>query len=89
MRASPRVFPSRLTPRARRVYRAVTVFYVLLFFALLWPVYPRFAGLEPRVLGLPFSLAYVVAGVLLSFLVLFALFRWERRNPDGGGDGSG
>ena len=27
---------------------------------------------------------YVVAGVILSFLVLFALFRWERRNPDGG-----
>lgn len=84
MRASPRVFPSRLTRRQRRVYRAVTVFYVLLFFALLWPVYPRFSGLEPRVLGMPFSLAYVVVGVLLSFLVLFALFRWERRSPDGG-----
>ncbi len=84
MRVSPRVFPSRLSPRQRRVYRAATVFYVLLFLALLWPVYPRFSGIEPRVFGMPFSLVYVVIGVLLSFLVLFALFRWERRNPDGG-----
>lgn len=78
MRA-PRLFPSRLGPGERRVYGLVTLFYVFLFFALIWPVYPRFAGIEPRVLGVPGSLAYVVAGVLLSFLVLLGLFHWERR----------
>ncbi|MGH7540354.1 MAG: hypothetical protein ACRELC_05095 [Gemmatimonadota bacterium] len=77
MRA-PRLFPSNLSRNERRVYAAVTLFYVVLFFGLIWPVYPRFAGIQPRVLGIPFSLAYVVACVVLSFLVLLALFEWER-----------
>ena len=79
MRNAPRIFPTRLERSARRVYRVVTLFYLLLFLAFLWPVYPRFAGIAPRVLGLPFSLAYVVAGVLLSFMVLWSLFTWENR----------
>lgn len=83
MRNAPRIFPSRLERGARRVYLAVTLFYLLLFLALVWPVYPRFAGITPRVLGLPFSLAYVVAGVLLSFVVLWALFTWENRRTGG------
>ena len=82
MRNAPRIFPTRLERGARRVYRTVTVFYVLLFFALLWPIYPRFAGIEPRVLGLPFSLAYVVGGVLMSCAVLGALFWWESRRAE-------
>ncbi len=83
MHNTPRVFPSRLEKGPRRVYRAVTCFYILLFFALLWPVYPRFASIEPRVLGLPFSLTYVIGGVLLSFVVLWSLLRWENRRADG------
>lgn len=79
MRNAPRIFPTRLEQGARRVYRCVTLFYIVLFVALLWPVYPRFAGIEPRVFGLPFSLAYVIAGVLLSFVVLWAVFTWEQR----------
>jgi TRAP-type C4-dicarboxylate transport system permease small subunit len=82
MRNAPRIFSTRLERGARRVYQAVTVFYVLLFFALLWPVYPRFAGIEPRVLGLPFSLTYVIGGVLLSFGVLLGVFAWENRRAD-------
>ena len=85
MRNAPRIFSTRLERGARRVYRVVTLFYLLLFLALIWPVYPRFAGIAPRVLGLPFSLAYVVGGVLLSFVVLWALFTWENRraaSPD-------
>lgn len=77
MRKRPRFFPTRLERGARRVYRAVTLFYIALFFALLWPIYPRFAGIEPRVLGLPLSLTYVIGGVLLSFAVLWGLFTWE------------
>jgi len=85
MRNAPRIFPTRLERGARRVYRAVTLFYVLLFLALLWPVYPLFAGIEPRIFGLPFSLVYVIGGVLLSFVVLWTLFMWENRravSPD-------
>ena len=63
----------------RRAGLAVAIFYVLLFAALVWPVYPRFATIEPRVLSMPFSLVYVVICLLLSFSVLFGFYLWERR----------
>ncbi len=88
MHNAPRMFPTRLDRGARRVYRAATLFYVLLFFGLLWPIYPRFAGIEPRVFGLPFSMVYVIGGVLLSFMVLWALFTWENRGA-GSSDSAG
>jgi len=66
-------------PTVRRaVYAAVAVFYIALFVALIWPVYPRFATIEPRVLGVPFSLAYVVGALILSFVGLLWLYLWER-----------
>lgn len=67
---------SRRRP-GRRVYGGVALFYGLLFLAVIWPVYPIFARIEPRVLGLPLSLAYVVAALVLSFAVLLALYLWE------------
>ncbi|WP_419948064.1 hypothetical protein [Candidatus Palauibacter sp.] len=66
-------------PRRNTVGIAVTIFYVLLFVALVWPVYPFFATIEPRVLAMPFSLFYVVVGLLFSFSVLFLYYLWERR----------
>jgi len=72
------------------VYVAVAVFYILLFLAVIWPVYPAFATIEPRILGMPFSMAYVVGALLLSFSALLWLYLWEgpergaepRSNPD-------
>ncbi|WP_419934940.1 hypothetical protein [Candidatus Palauibacter sp.] len=58
---------------------AVAGFYVLLFVALVWPIYPLFATIEPRVLAMPFSLFYVVVCLLLSFFALFAFYLWERK----------
>lgn len=69
--------PSRRPKPGRAVYAAIVTFYCLLFVALIWPVYPRFATIEPRVLSVPFGLAYVVLGLLLSFFVLLGLFLWE------------
>lgn len=84
MTRRPRIFPSHLSPRERLVYRSVTVFFVALFVALIWPVYGLFSGIRPMVLGVPLSLAYVVCLVLASFAALFALFLWEdrRQGPD-------
>lgn len=76
--------------RSRSVVLGVIGFYVLLFVALIWPVYPLFATIEPRVLGMPFSMAYVVAALLLSFITLFGFYRWEEkrgRNEPIDGDG--
>lgn len=79
MTRRPRIFSSHLSRRERRVYRAATVFFVLLFAALVWPVYPLFSGIRPMILGVPLSLAYVVLLVLASFAALLALFLWEGR----------
>lgn len=67
----------RPVERGGRVYAAVAVFYTALFVALIWPVYPRFATIEPRVLGVPFSLAYVVGALLVSFFVLLGVYLWD------------
>lgn len=69
---------------ARRVYAAAVGFYLLVFVAVTWPVYALFAGIEPRVLGLPLSLAWVVGWVVASFLGLLALYSWEARRERSG-----
>lgn len=83
MRARPTLFPPDMPPAERRVYGAVAAFYALLFALLIWPVYPRFAGARPFVLGMPLSLVYVVSLVILGFLVLLGLFLWEGRRRAG------
>lgn len=90
MRRAPRFFASDLDRSERRVYGAAATFFLLVFLAVTWPVYALFAGIEPRVLGLPLSLAWIVGWVLASFLGLLALYAWERgRAPDGAEDGAG
>ena len=90
MDARPRFMPSGLTRRQRRVYGAVTVFFLVVFVAMMWPVYALFSGFRPFVLGMPLSLFYVVAWLVASFLVLLGLFAWEGRAErlhDGDGEG--
>lgn len=91
MRRSPRFLPSDLPPEARRVYVGATLFFAVTFVALVWPVYSLFAGIHPRILGLPLSLSWVVGWVVAGFLVLAAVHLWEGRRgedptaePDGG-----
>lgn len=50
------------------------------FLAVLWPVYAWFSRIEPMVLGMPFSLFYLVVVIALVFSVMLALFLWEARN---------
>jgi len=45
--------------------------------ALLWPVYPLIPSIEPYVLGLPFSFAWVVGWLLVVFGALVVLYRAE------------
>lgn len=77
MRRGPRFVPSDLEPGERRVYLGATAVLVVVFCALVWPVYSLFAGLRPFVLGVPFSLAWVVGWLLVSFLTLLAVYLWE------------
>jgi hypothetical protein len=49
------------------------IYAVTCLLAMTWPVYDRFGNsIEPYVLGLPHSLAWVVGWVLATFVVLVA-----------------
>lgn len=76
---APRFVPRDLPPGPRRVYLAATVFFVAVFVALVWPVYPNFASVRPFVLGMPFSLVYVVILLVAAFGALLGLYLWEDR----------
>lgn len=84
-----RLFPSDLDDRRRRVYRAVLAFYLAATAGLVWPVYAAFGGIRPELLGLPFSLVYVILWVVASFVVLLGLYSWEGRGDDGAPEGGG
>ncbi len=74
--------PRPRNPRVQRLRRAVAVFFCLVFLASIWPVYPLFSRIQPLVLGLPFSLAYLVILLVAAFLVLLGLYLWEQRHGE-------
>ncbi len=74
--------PRPAAARARRLRRAVALFFCLVFLASIWPVYPLFSRIQPLVLGLPFSLAYLVILLVAAFLVLLGLYLWEQRHGE-------
>lgn len=75
-----KLFGSHLSPRERRVYGAVAIFYAVTAAMVTWPVYAVFSRARPLVLGIPFSLFYLACLVVASFVVLLALYRWESRH---------
>lgn len=74
-----RIFSSELDVRERRIYGVVTLVFVGTFFALQWPIYIWFSRIRPLVLGIPFSLVYIILLLLLCFFSLLALYVWEDR----------
>ncbi len=79
MSIKTRVFSSALSKAERRIYGAVTVIFIGVFLATMWPIYPLFNRIRPFVLGMPASLFYLLVLVFVSFFSLLALFRWEDR----------
>ena len=77
MPGKPRVFSSALSTTERRIYGAVTLVFVGVFLATMWPVAPLFNRIRPFVLGIPFSLFALVFLVFVCFLSLLALYKWE------------
>jgi hypothetical protein len=57
------------------------IYVVVCLAALTWPVYDRLGNtIEPTVLGLPFSFAWVIGWVLFTFVVLI-IYDATRREP--------
>lgn len=57
----------------------LVAFFIIYFAALSWPVMQWFNRAEPFILGLPLSMAWVAAWVLLGWLVLILRYRADRR----------
>ncbi len=77
-----RVFSSKLPPLQRRLYRLAVAYFVAVFFSSMWPIYPIFSRIEPMVLGMPFSLVYLIVLLALSFFVLLGIYLWQARNGE-------
>ena len=76
----PVIFSSKLTPTERRVYKVATIFFIAVFFAFLWPIYPFFNRIRPLILGMPASLFYLVCLLTMAFIAILSLYRWEDRH---------
>ena len=74
------IFSSALSPSERRIYKAVTLLLIAVFFAFMWPIYPIFNRIRPLTLGMPASLFYLVFLVGVSFATILALYLWEDRH---------
>ncbi|HVI00010.1 MAG TPA: hypothetical protein VM869_14935 [Enhygromyxa sp.] len=59
-----------------RATRLSLLYFALATATLVWPIYPWFGNrIEPRVLGLPWSLVWVLIVIVCNFAVLLVLFR--------------
>jgi hypothetical protein len=66
-----------------RTLRALTAAFFLCFAALVtWPGYVPFNRVEPLILGLPFSMAWIALWVVLSAVALYLLDRAEQRKRE-------
>ena len=80
----------------RWVRGGTVLFFILFVVAVTWPGMVPFNRIEPYILGLPFSMAWIAFWVVLSFLMLLFLDHTEERSrkgadepPDGRGTAAG
>jgi MFS family permease len=73
-------------PRRRRGPLLAVLWFVLSAAMLVWPVYPWLGNhVHPRVLGLPWSLVYVLLVIAANFVALLVLYHLrvvDDREPD-------
>jgi hypothetical protein len=66
-----------MRPLIRRLAIGVFLFYLL---AVTWPVATLFRSPEPRVFGLPLSMAWPVAWILVGLVMLLVLDHFESKD---------
>lgn len=67
-------------PGGRRRHRNYLLFFVIALVALIWPGLAIVSDPAPLVIGLPLPLAWIIAWLMLLFLVLIRLYRADTRN---------
>ena len=74
-----------MTTPSTSIHKAAIVFFTILFAAMMWPIHPLFSRIDPMVLGVPFSLFYLIVLIAVCFLALLGLYLWEKRRPQSDG----
>lgn len=68
------------TLRANRVFILIVAFLASL--SIMWPGYPLFANIEPLILGLPLSFAWIILWVVLMFIALLLLYFSDNKDEE-------
>ncbi|MEO1035948.1 MAG: hypothetical protein AAFX44_10345 [Pseudomonadota bacterium] len=67
---------------SKRVIRRIAIgVFVLNMLAVTWPVATLFRSPEPQILGLPQSMAWPIAWVLIGWIMLLVLDHFENKEP--------
>jgi membrane-bound metal-dependent hydrolase YbcI (DUF457 family) len=70
------VRPNKPPAKSVAATRLALSYFVVATAALVWPLYPWLGNrIEPRVLGLPFSLVWILVIIASNFCVLALLYR--------------
>lgn len=68
--------PDKPPARSSAATRWALLYFAAATAALVWPIYPWLGDrIEPRVMGLPFSLVWILAIITSNFCVLLLLYR--------------
>ena len=51
-------------------------------FLSIWPLYPRIAGIRPLVLGMPFSMFWLVVMIAAVFFTFLGIFAADRKGDE-------
>ena len=71
------LFPPGTDPAKRRRRLTFVAICFVVTALLIWPVYPLFSGVQPLILGLPLSFAWVVLALALIFVALLWLYKTD------------
>ena len=69
-----------MSPGRRHRIGCVVALAVLL--GSIWPLYPWIAGVHPLVLGMPFSMFWLVLMIAAVFFTFLWLFKADRKNDE-------
>ncbi len=69
-------------PKTMWIRRVTVAVFLLNLLAVTWPVLTFFRHADPRILGLPLSLAWPVGWIVIGWIMLLILDRFEGREED-------
>jgi len=73
------LFRKDIPPKKRRVYSIFSVFFIICVLAVIFPFYAVANRVTPYIMGMPFSMAWIVIWIILLFIGLVLLYAWESR----------